>query len=302
MLLGILGGTFSNSSPSTAPAERGGYTVVEADFHAHSHAGDGLLSPFGVVLFAQRKGLHAIAVTDHNQIYGARAARWFSGLIGGPTVIVGEEITAPDYHLIGLGLTNRVAWNQSLAETLTEIHRQGGVAIAAHPRQKHEPVFAPAIRDLDGSEVLHASAHSNVRRAAEMRNFYERAKASNPGLIAVGSSDYHWFNSLGLFRTYVFVRNNAPDEILEALHNGRTVVNDLEGNIYGDSELIRLLQEQPINHGSVGYSYAASSTIDAFTRTCGWLGLAGLLLFGPGNKKEKNLWSRPDQVYNAPQK
>lgn len=279
LLVGLLGGTFGSSFQARAPAERGGLKVVEADFHAHSHAGDGLFSPFGLVLLARSKGLHAFAITDHNRIYGARAARWFSRLIEGPTVIVGEEITAPDYHLIGLGLSNRVTWRQSLPEAATEIHSQGGVGIAAHPGRKYEQTLGPAIADLDGSEIMHPLVYSSSRRAVEMRQFYQRAKADSRYFAAVGSSDYHWFNSLGLCRTYVFVQTNTQAEILDALRNGRTVVYDLDGNMFGDSELIRLLQQQPIERYSVDYRYEGAGAIDVFTRSCGWLGLVGLLLF-----------------------
>ena len=277
LLIGLLGGTLHRPSRPSEPAERGGYKVVEADFHVHSHAGDGLLSPFGLVYFARRQGLHAFAITDHNQIFAARAGKWFSELMGGPTVIVGEEITAPDYHLIGVGLTERVTWRQSLAASLSEIHRQGGVAIAAHPGRKYDQAFGPAIHDLDGAEIMHPLAHANSERATDLRDFYQRGKSASPDLVAVGSSDYHWFNSLGLCRTYVFVRDNEQQEILDALRKGRTVVYDVEGNAFGDAELIKLLQEQPITRDAVDYSYRGSGTIDVLTRTCGWLGLAGLL-------------------------
>lgn len=278
-LLGLLGGTFVGPSQPMSPAERGGYKVVEADFHVHSHAGDGLLSPFGLVLFAQRQGLHAFAITDHNQIFAARAGRWFSHLIGGPTVIASEEITAPDYHLIGVGLTERVAWRQSLTDSLREIHRQGGVAIAAHPGRKYDHAFGPAIQDLDGAEIMHPLAHASSERGMDLRGFYQRGKAANPDLVAVGSSDYHWFNSLGMCRTYVFVRNNEQQEILDALRKGRTVVYDVEGNAFGDADLIALLQAQPIKRDLVDYDYSGSGAIDVVTRTCGWLGLVGLVFF-----------------------
>lgn len=279
LLVGLLGGTFGGPYPSMTPVERGGYKIVEADFHVHSHAGDGLLSPFGLVYFARRQGLHAIAITDHNQIFAAPAGKRFSELIGGPTVLVGEEITAPDYHLIGLGLTDRVAWKQSLADSLSEIHRQGGVAIAAHPGRKYDRAFGAAINDLDGAEIMHPLAHTSTERAAQLRDSYQRGKAASPDFVAVGSSDYHWFNSLGLCRTYVFVRNNDQQEILDALRKGRTVVYDVEGNAFGNAELIKLLEEQPITRDSVDYSYRGSGTIDVFTRSFGWLGLAGLLFF-----------------------
>ena len=279
VLLGLIGGTLGEAFRAAPPAQRGGFKVLEADFHVHSHAGDGLLSPFGLMLLAQSKGLDVIAITDHNQIYAARAGRWFSKLVQGPTVIVGEEITAPDYHLIGLGLNERVSWHPPLEEVMREVHGQGGVAIAAHPSQQYERIFGSALKDLDGAEVMHPLAYSSGNRAKEMREFYRRAKGERPSVTAIGSSDYHWFNALGVCRTYVFVRNNSEADILESLRTGRTVVYDLEGNVFGDPELIGILQEQPINK-EIDYEYRASGSIDVLARTCGWLGLFGLFIFG----------------------
>jgi hypothetical protein len=285
VILGIVAGTLSDSPRGDLPVERGGYKVIEADFHMHSRFGDGMLSPFSLVLQARRQGLHAIAITDHNQVFAARVGRWFSNLIGGPTVLVGEEVTAPGFHLIGVGLSERVTWRQSAAEVIGEIHRQGGVAIAAHPRRKYWPAYVDVIEKLDGAEVMHPVAYASGERGQEIRDFYRNAEAAGRNLTAVGSSDYHWFNSLGMCRTYVFVRNNDEGEILDALRVGRTVVYDPEGTGYGMPELIELLREEPIKRDVGDYNYSGAGAIDLVTRTCGWLGLLGLVLFG---RKGKN--------------
>ena len=109
-ILGAVAGTVSNPSLLLPPPERGTYKIVEADLHVHTHLGDGILSPFSLVLQARHQGLHAFAITDHNQILAGKWTRRFSNLIGGPTVLLGEEITAPDFHMIGVGLSERVAW------------------------------------------------------------------------------------------------------------------------------------------------------------------------------------------------
>jgi predicted metal-dependent phosphoesterase TrpH len=280
VLLGTIAGTLIESTRNPSHNERGGYEVIAADFHIHSHLGDGMFSPFSLVLQARRQGLHAIAITDHNQILGARSARWFSRLIAGPTVLVGEEITAPGFHLIGVGLSERITWRQSASEAIREIHRQGGVAIAGHPRRKYWAAYDDVIRELDGAEVMHPMAYASGERGAELRDFYRRAEATGHKLTAVGSSDYHWFNSLGMCRTYVFVRNKDEREILDALRAGRTVVYDPDGNAYGKAELIRLLQEQPVTREVGDYDYSGSGLIDRIARACGLFGLLGLVQFG----------------------
>ena len=285
VILGVVAGTFSDPLPATPPSERDGYKIVEADFHVHSRLGDGILSPFGLVLAARRQGLHAIAITDHNQVWAAQWARWFSNLIGGPTILVGEEITASGFHMIGVGLRERVSWRQSASEAIEEIHRQGGVAIAAHPTRKWWAAYDEnVVRELDAAEVMHPVVFVSGDRGEQVRDFYRRAEANGHSLTAVGSSDYHWFNSLGLCRTYIFVQNNDEREILDALRDGRTVVYDPEGNAFGKPELIELLQGQPVRREAGDYNYSGSGLTDLVGRTCGWLGLLGLVLFRRSTK------------------
>lgn len=286
VVVGVVAGTFCDLVPASPPAERGAYKILEADFHVHSHFGDGILSPFSLVLRARHQGLHALAITDHNQIFAAQWARWFSNLIGGPTILVGEEITAPGFHIIAVGLKVRMPWRQTASETVQEIHRQGGIAIAAHPTRKYWPAYDNnVVRELNGAEVMHPIAYTSGERGNQIRDFYRRVQANGRTLTAIGSSDYHWFNSLGLCRTYVFVHNNNDErEILDALRDGRTTVYDPEGTAYGMPELINLLQERPPRHRLGDYDYSGSGVIDRVTRACGWVGLLGLVLLG-GNRR-----------------
>ena len=281
VIIGLVAGTFIDRGPDTTPPKRGGYEVIAADLHVHSFLGDGMLSPFALAERARRQGLDAIAITDHNRVFVAKAGRWYSRVIGGPTVIVGEEVTAPGFHINALGINKYVPWKQSATEVIEEIHRQGGVAIAAHPTRRFwTELNGNVVMQLDAAEVVHANEYASRGQRHELRSFYQQAEHDGRHLTALGSSDFHWFNSLGICRTYVFVRQNDEAEILAALRAGRTVVYDREGNAYGNAELIRLLQDQPIVRDTGDYNYRGSGTVDVITRTLGWLGFIGLVLFG----------------------
>ena len=83
--VGLIAGTALDPMPPRTITTRGGYRVLEADFHAHTRFSDGFLSPFDLVVHARRQGLHAIAVTEHNLVFPALLARWFSRATGGPS-------------------------------------------------------------------------------------------------------------------------------------------------------------------------------------------------------------------------
>jgi len=281
--LGIVAGTALDRAPARAASYRAGYRVLEADFHAHTRFSDGFLSTFDLVLQAERRGLDVLAITEHNITFPAFMGRWFSRRVGGPTILIGEEVTTRRFHLHGVGLTERVDASAPLPDILAAIHRQGGVAIAAHPVGRFQAAFSAELEAIDAAEVMHPIAYgerSNGWRWPEMREFYERALASGHRLTAVGSSDYHFFSTLGLCRTLLFARDDGEEAALEALRAGRTVVHDLDGRAYGDPAMIEALAREPYVMRPQDYGYVGSGLADRVTRAAGWLGLVGLVLFG----------------------
>ena len=180
-------GTLVDRVPVRDPIVLGGYRVVAADFHTHSSTwSDGALTPWGLVLEAQHQGLDAIAITGHRQTQDARWGRWFSERIGGPTVLVGEEIPEIPHHVIAVGITTTVDYRLDVAAQIAEIHRQGGVAIAAHPGPMFWKGFEPVMDRLDGTEICHPAIYLWPDAHAMLEQFAQRTKAA-----AIGSSDFH---------------------------------------------------------------------------------------------------------------
>ena len=103
---------------------------IKVAIHLHTYySHDSNLSPVRLVRAARRIGIDCLAVTDHNEIDGALEAQ----ALGGVRVIVGEEISSTDGHLLGLFLQERIPPGLSGEETCAAIHAQGGLALAPHP-------------------------------------------------------------------------------------------------------------------------------------------------------------------------
>lgn len=103
---------------------------IRTAIHLHttwSH--DSNQTPAVVVEQARREGIDCIAITDHDQIGGALEARD----LGGVRVIIGQEVSSRDGHILGLFLHRRIAPGLSAERTIDEIHAQGGLALAPHP-------------------------------------------------------------------------------------------------------------------------------------------------------------------------
>lgn len=278
LVVAIGAGTIADRPVNAPPLTLGGYRVIAADFHTHSSTwSDGALTPWGMVLEARRQGLDAIAITGHNQVSDAKVARWFSRLTGGPTVLIGEEIITPEHHVIAVGIDHIVEWRQSVEAQAEDVHRQGGVAIAAHPFDEFWPYYTEAdLRALDGTEICHPGIYGRASRQPELEMFAGSARAAAGGrpLTAIGSSDFHGFGRIGLCRTYVFARDDSAPAILDALRARRTVVYGLHGKAYGDPALVQLAAGHPELRDAAAAD-APAGALDWISRVCG---IAGLLL------------------------
>lgn len=108
-------------------ADAGRPTYV--DLHTHSTASDGTLPPERVIEAAQRCGLSALALTDHDTIDGVPAAK-AAGERLGVRVIAGAELSAfqddHEVHLLALHLTHLDALQNRLTRLRAQRHTRAG--------------------------------------------------------------------------------------------------------------------------------------------------------------------------------
>lgn len=81
---------------------------MHLDLHLHTTRSDGSVPPEAVPAAAQRAGLAAIAVTDHDTAAGVLPATEAAAALGGPMIIAGIELSCTldgeDLHLLGYGV------------------------------------------------------------------------------------------------------------------------------------------------------------------------------------------------------
>jgi len=104
-----------------------------ADLHMHTTASDGWPSPQKLVDHARVVGLDVIAVTDHDTIEGALRAAEHAARRTKLQVVVGEEVSSRDGHIVALFIERRIRPGMTAAATVHAIHDQGGLAVAVHP-------------------------------------------------------------------------------------------------------------------------------------------------------------------------
>ena len=192
----------------------------------HTTASDGWPTPHELVDHAARRArLDLIAVTDHDTIEGALRAREYAAKRARFHVIVGEEVSSRDGHIVALFLERRVRPGMSAAATVHAIHDQGGLAIAAHPfwrtqrrtrtpGQVHGVGWLAADLDFDAIEVENATPGFYL--------FNQLAHRLNLGLGAaeLGCSDAHILDAVG--RAFTEFPGKTPEALREAIESRTT--------------------------------------------------------------------------------
>ena len=249
---GLVAGSLADRAPDRPPVFAGGYRVLAADLHVHPFPlSASTLAAWDLAIEARHQGLDAIAIAGQNEAVSGRVGNWFANRFGGAIVIPSEEIHGPHFHMIAAGIRHTITWRLTARQTIDKIHRQGGVAIAAHPVASAWPAFLSddAIGSLDATEVLQPISYAGERYASELREFYQQTQAA-----PVASSDYHGMGPVGFCRTYVFVQEASVQGILEAIRARRTVVLD-GARVFGDSDLIRYAPGLPAAPAQIGRAH-----------------------------------------------
>jgi hypothetical protein len=295
LLVSIAAGTYADRPADRVPLVIGGYRVLAADFHLHPGLGSGgSLTPWGLVTEAQRQDLDVIAITGHNTTWDARVARGFSHLVDGPVVLTGEEVTSRTQDLVAVGIEEPVSPALPLRDQVEAIHRQGGVAIAAHPSARYSEPYRDVMSMLDGTEVCHPMMYARPATADELATFAAQTPAT-----PIGSSDFHTSGRLGVCRTFLFVDESNERGILGAIRAHRTVVYGLQGRAFGDPALVRLADAAGLREVAARYTRDRGGVLDWVSRIAAGVALFGVA-FATRARASRRGAIRPGYVLRAP--
>jgi predicted metal-dependent phosphoesterase TrpH len=186
---------------------------IRADLHVHTtYSKDSLITPKDLVYYAKKRGLNACAVTDHNTLNGAyKIAKETDFLI-----IPGMEVSSADGHIVALNVHELIPRGFSAVETVEQIHKAGGVAIACHPYV----YFKGCLREhvcatFDAIEVINA-------RAFPFKNSVKKAEeaAKRLKLSRVGGTDAHYAPQIGYGYTVIEAEGLSIEAVAKAIVDG----------------------------------------------------------------------------------
>jgi predicted metal-dependent phosphoesterase TrpH len=186
---------------------------VKADLHVHTtYSNDSIITPRELVFYAKKSGLTAVAVTDHNQIEGARRIAKETDFL----IIPGTEVSSADGHIVGLNVQEVIPRGLSAEETVDRIHQSGGVAISCHPFALFKgSIGKHANGKFDAVETINASAFPFKSSVAKADKLAEHLK-----LPKVAGTDAHIGEAIGYAYT-VMAAELDVEALLKAIVDGR---------------------------------------------------------------------------------
>jgi hypothetical protein len=213
----------------------------KADLHIHTTFSDGLMTPEAVVEYvATKTDLRVIAITDHDTIEGALAARRYQRRhqreYGHVEIIIGAEITSREGDIVGLYLSKDVPSGMSATETVEAIHAQGGLAIAVHPYSFMLPTVVKGVRGrlhavpFDGVEIRNGAPTEFPSNY--MAQWLNRRREARP---EVGGSDAHYLPTVG--QTFTLFPGHTAVDLRRAVETGKVKAG---GQVYSLFTLARV--------------------------------------------------------------
>ncbi|MHA1839216.1 MAG: PHP domain-containing protein [Candidatus Ranarchaeia archaeon] len=176
----------------------------KVDFHVHTCAShDGVGTPKEMVDAAIRKGLDAIAITDHDTIKGLPKAIEYARRLTESQLLVipGIEVSTENGHILGIGISEPIQSHLSPELTIKKIHSLGGLAIPAHPFDSLRAGCGNKINiittRIDAVEVLNGGivlpwANHRAKRWSRLHN-----------IVGIGGSDAHMPEVVGCALTLI---------------------------------------------------------------------------------------------------
>lgn len=169
-------------------------TLWKVDLHSHTvYSKDCLTRPEALIERARAAGLDKIAVTEHNNLAGALAAKQLAPDL----VIVGEEIKTTEGEIIAYFVREEVPAGLKPAETIARLRAQGAVISIPHPLDSlrnsamgRESVMR-IIDKVDALEVL------NARCVRPQDNAAAAKLAREKGKMVTAGSDAHTLYEVG---------------------------------------------------------------------------------------------------------
>ncbi len=177
------------------------------ELHSHSTCSDGINTAEEMIETALKRGIGALAITDHNSFKGYEAAKKLKPKI---LLIPGAEISTDNGHVLCIGITElKFKKYDNANEVIDKTHAAGGLAIIAHPFRIWKSISDKEIfKQTDAIEVI----NGNTPKRYNMMALHAAEQHKKP---KTSGSDAHRRKDVGSFA--FSVQAYSMDDILKRI-------------------------------------------------------------------------------------
>ncbi len=191
--------------------------MVKIDLHVHTNYSDGTDSPEEFIRHAEKIGLDGLGITDHDTFGGLHKALEIETDI---IIVPGIEISTCKGHILAYGVTDgEFEMGLTPKETVDIIHRNGGIAVAAHPFDYVRYGIKDEIFNLniDAIEVINA--------CITFKHFNKMAfeAAIKLDLPMIAGSDGHCVEEIGKAWTDFLVEPETWQDVISMILKKETI-------------------------------------------------------------------------------
>ncbi|RZN63340.1 PHP domain-containing protein [Methanonatronarchaeum sp. AMET6-2] len=194
---------------------------MKVDFHVHSeYSEDSTGTVSEIIHAAEKRGLDAIAITDHDRIEGSIEAQELCrdrDLI----IIPGVEVTTRDGHLLVLGINKVIEPGLSVEETVKKAKEEGAFLIVPHLFHRYRHGIGNKIdklkNQIDAVEVY------NSRYITGIANARAKRYTKKHNIPVVAGSDSHIPAMVGRGVTKINSEKSV-EEIFRSVETGETEI------------------------------------------------------------------------------
>src|SRR3989344_2605785 len=173
-----------------------------------------------------KKNIKILAITDHDSLEGFRIAqRMVDERDLDLLLIPACEVTVRGGHILAYNVTKEISPGLQPEKAIEEIHKQDGLAVAAHPYMVFS--YGDHVYNLNFDAI--EGYNSSIPDIANHRAVIAATKLNLP---IIAGSDSHQLNSIGNCVTYFPANVKSVKDIIVCLKEGNFSVTHSQDNTF----------------------------------------------------------------------
>jgi predicted metal-dependent phosphoesterase TrpH len=195
---------------------------LKAELHCHSKSNrlsyfpwfyDSVQTVEEIIAKSVEMNIRILSITDHDSLGGYWKAKEFIEKYNINIILVpGCEITTKNGHILAFGILKEIKRKLTPEETISQIHSQGGLAIAAHP-------FGP----MGLGKMVNKLEIDGLEFGSLMTKRWNNKTvktADNLGINLIAGSDAHMIRNIGDGMTLFPPNIKTWEDVLESIRTG----------------------------------------------------------------------------------